>query len=491
MPIRRVTLVRCDPQSSNVYAAFSHPGLALPILGTVLTQAGYGVRIYVDAIQPAPWAELAGSDLVGFTVNSACFEESYRLGDRVRYEARKPVVFGGPHVSYNPDEGLCHADFVVRGEGEGTLLELVRALDQGRRDFGDIAGLSWRAADGSTHHNPDRALQADIDLIPDQSLIVGYERFNRRWWQRFFPTGVLVSTSRGCPFRCTFCTIPQTFGQSMRFRSPGAVIEDIRRQIAFSGHRYVYFADDNFTGQRARAKELLARIIEARLDIRFSAQLRADITRDAELMDLLAAAGCYLVFVGFESINETTLRAYKKGIRARSVLEDAVSEFRRRGIMIHGMFVIGADEDPPGTALSTAEWAIRQRLDSLQMLPLCPLPGTEILAALDAAGRVYKRWDSVRRRLYIPYAAGSFVLHRPKQTSAVQLQRELTDAYRRFYSLRRILAALLASWRRGLDPLIFRAMGWWILSRARADIGAHTRWLAAQPEAAPGIAEAS
>lgn len=476
--IHDIALLRCDPDSANVYAAFSHPGLALPIIGTVLRDAGYRVRIFVDAIRPPRPGELDQADLIGLTVNSACFQESYRTADRLRGGAGgRRVMFGGPHVTHFPEEALRHGDFVVRGEGEATVLELVRAIDQGCTDFGHIRGLSWRDAGGAPRHNPDRELVEDIDLVPDQSLIAGYREHMRRWTQRLFPSGMLVSTSRGCPHRCTFCTIPGTFGTVLRFRSDDAVVADIRRQTAFSGHRYVYFADDNFTAHPRRTKQLLRRIVDERLDIRFSAQIRADVCADPELMDLLQAAGCYLAFVGFESINEATLRAYKKGIRSLELLERSVGAFHDHGIMVHGMFVIGSPEDAPGTALRTADWALAHGMESLQMLPLCPLPGTETLAELEASGRVYKSWDPERMEAFIPYAAGSFVLHEPERMTAVELQQELLAAYRRFYRGRNILRALWRVGRWGLEPVLYRAMGRYLLRRSEPQIEDHVRWL--------------
>lgn len=477
MKLRNITLLRCDPESSNVYSSFSHPGLALPIIGTVLSRAGYRVRIFVDSILPPSREALAESHLVGFTVNSACSRESYRRADRLRQEVGCPIVFGGPHVTSLPGEALEHGDFVVRREGERTILELVKALEAGRTDFGDIAGLSWRDAAGGVHHNPDRPVEEEFDLIPDQSLIAGYQQFNRRWTQQFFPTGMLVSTSRGCPFRCTFCTIPQVYGNAMRFRSHDAVVADIRQQVAFSGHRYIYFADDNFTALRRQAKELLTRIVNERLNIRFSAQVRADVTKDPEVMDLLVAAGCYLVFVGFESINDATLKAFKKGNQTRAGLEHAIREFHTRDIMVHGMFVLGSDEDGPGAALRTAEWALEHRLESIQLLPICPLPGTEILQQLDSEGRLYKTWDPATQRQYLDYGAGNFVLHQPRRMEAVRLQQEILEAHRLFYSGRGLVRAALRIPRDGLDPFLFRVMGRWILRHAEPEILSHLEWL--------------
>jgi anaerobic magnesium-protoporphyrin IX monomethyl ester cyclase len=485
MKIRNVTLLRCEPESSNVYSSFSHPGLALPIIGTVLRHTGRNVRVFVDSIQPASPEDVAWGQLVGFSVNSASVRETYRRAARVRAECTRPIVFGGPHVTFRADEALDHGDFVVRGEGERTIVDLVDAIESGATDFSNIAGLSWRDAGGVVRHNADRPPLEDFNLVPDQSLIAGYRELNRRWTQSFFPTGMLVSTSRGCPFTCTFCTIHKVYGRGMRFRDHDAVLADIRQQSALAGHRYIYFADDNFTGHRGRVKELLRRIIGERLNLRFSAQVRADTTRDPELMQLLAHAGCYLAFVGFESINDATLRAFRKGNQTRASCEEAVRSFHRHGIMVHGMFIAGGDDDPPGTALATAKWAIEQRLESIQILPLCPLPGTDTLQQLETDGRLYRSWDPVIGRSIVNYGAGNFVLHEPKLLPAVQLQHEILMAHRLFYSRANVWRSAL----RGLNPFLFRLLGRAILKRAATELEGHAAWLASAVPSGRAVAE--
>ncbi len=489
MNVRNVTLLRCEPESSNVYSSFSHPGLALPIIGTILRDTGRDVRIFVDSIQPASAADLAWGDLIGFSVNSAAVRETYLRTARIRAEDPHPIVLGGPHVTFRPGEALDHCDFVVRGEGERTIVELVEAMEAGTTDFSNIAGLSWHDAAGGKRHNADRPLIDDFNLVPDQSLIVGYRELNRRWTQTFFPTGMLVSTSRGCPFACTFCSITQVYGRGMRFRDHDAVLTDIRQQNALAGHRYVYFADDNFTGHRNQVKALLRRLIDERVDIRFSAQVRADTSGDPELMGLLKAAGCYLVFVGFESINDATLRAFNKGNQTRTSCEEAIRTFHGHGIMVHGMFIAGADEDLPGTALATARWAMEQQLESIQILPLCPLPGTGTLQQLDAEGRLYPSWDPLIGQSVINYGAGNFVLHEPKLLTAVQLQNEILAAHRYFYSRANVWRSALRIVPRGLSQFLFRVLGRAIVLRAAGELQRHAAWLGSAVPSKPMVEE--
>lgn len=486
MKLDNITLVKKETDSSNVYGSFSHPGLALPIIGTILRDAGYNVQIYVDTIHEISVTELAKSSLVGFSVNSACFLETYRCARQLRKISDAPIIFGGPHVSFKPEEALEFADFVVRGEGEETMLELVQALERNETDFSDIAGLSWRDKDNCIRHNPARGIQQDLSLIPDTSLIVGYRQHMQSFKQKLFPSAMLVSTSRGCPYQCTFCTIPQSFGQTMRYRDIDLVINDIRSQIMISGNHYIYFADDNFAIHRKRTKKMLQRFIDEGLDIRFSAQVRCEIARDSELMDLLKAAGAYLVFIGFESINDQTLQAFNKGGKqSRVEIERSIDEFQKRGIMVHGMFVVGSDTEQPGVALETARWAIDKGLDSLQILPICPLPGTEVLVQMEREGRLLKQRLPGTKRDFIPYKGGNCVIFKPHRMTAIQLQNEIMQAYRIFYNNRQLLRKLTQVTRKGWEPVVYQLMGRHILKIFSREMDEHLTWLGKQKHDIP------
>lgn len=199
----------------------------------------------------------------------------------------------------------------------------------------------------------------------------------------------------------------------------------------------------------------------------------------ARRMALLKQAGCYLVFVGYESLNDETLREYTKGGRQSFNLIDAsVKEFHKHGILVHGMFVIGADADRPGTAMRTVKWAEQQKLDSLQMLPICPLPGTPLLTRLESKGRVFKSFDDELGGEYIPYGAGNYVLYEPEQMTAIELQEELMDAYFRFYSTPNLLRASLKIVTEGaIRPALFQFLGRRLSRKAAPEVVRHIRWL--------------
>jgi radical SAM superfamily enzyme YgiQ (UPF0313 family) len=470
---KKVTLIKVEPGRTNVYSAFAYPGLALPLLGTVLKNQGYDVKVYVEAIRPWDWERILASDLVGITVNSAEVHECYALAEAIRARARMPIVLGGYHVTYMLEEALEHCDYVVRGEGEATLAELTNELLEGSGNVEAILGLSYRQ-DGETVHTPDRPLLQDIDLIPDQSLIEGYEEYHRRFFQRFFPTGALVASSRGCPYNCTFCSIIEIYRRSTRFRSPAAVIEDIKQQTRLTGRPYVFFADDNFTAHTRKCKALLRHLIDANLNIKFSAQVRLEFSQDEEFIELMQAAGCYMVFIGFESINPQTLLDFQKQQTVEEIVY-CVERLHKANMHVHGMFVLGGDPDDVQTVRETARFAIEKQLDTAQFLPLYPLPGTQIIEQLRRENRLFLTLNAQTGRYDLDYGVGNFVLMQTRNINPLTLQRELLKAYEQFYSVKNIAVSALRGAR--LESMIARMVGRYLVRLGRQQIHDHLAWM--------------
>jgi radical SAM superfamily enzyme YgiQ (UPF0313 family) len=361
----------------------------------------------------------------------------------------------------------------VRGEGEATLAELSDVLLQGDRNVTKVLGISYRK-DGQVIDNPDRPLIPNIDLIPDQSLIEGYADYHRRFFQHFFPTGALVASSRGCPYNCTFCSIIEIYRRTTRFRSPEAVIEDIKQQTRLTGRRYIFFADDNFTAHVRKCKSLLRHLIDAKLNIRFSAQVRLEFSKDEEFIQLMKEAGCYMVFIGFESINPQTLLDFQK----RQTVEDivyCVQRLHKAKLHVHGMFVLGGDSDNVDTVRQTARFAVKERIDTVQFLPLYPLPGTQLIDQLKREGRLLLTVNPETGRYELDYGVGNSVLLQPKSINPATLQRELLKAYETFYSIRNISGSAM----RGAPAhsMISKLVGRYLLRQGRKQIHEHLRWL--------------
>jgi radical SAM superfamily enzyme YgiQ (UPF0313 family) len=418
----KIRLVEPKPAGINVFDISPQPRLGLPLIGRMLADQGHDVRIYAEMVAPIDWADLESADLVGFSTLTNTAPIAYKMAERVRSKGI-PVVIGGPHVTFLPDEGLEQADFVARGEGQFTALELVEALERGG-GFEHIRGLSFRGPDGQVVHNPPRpnCTQAEFEALPAPDL-----RLIKGWNPRRFSTPIV--TQWGCPFNCEFCAVIAVFGRTVRKRSVESVLDELEAADA----PLVFFCDDNFVVSKQRTRQLLEGLIERGLRIQWSAQARAESvykhkdTReiDHDFLQLMRDSGCVAVHCGFESVNERTLEAYHKQQTVQTIL-DAVHTFRQYDIHVHGMFVLGSDEDDVATIRRTVRFAKRHQIGSIQLLTLTPIPGTPLTRRLEEEGRVISHnWQ-----LY----DGFHVLIQPARMTALRLQRETIKAMTRFYS---------------------------------------------------------
>jgi radical SAM superfamily enzyme YgiQ (UPF0313 family) len=454
MKTKKVVFVEPSSTHLHVYSRLTIPRLGSVLLGTIMRDRGWDVKVYIEDIAPVDMGAVLAADIVGISTITSTAPPSYRLAATVR-AAGIPVVLGGTHVSFLPDEGLDHADFVIRGEGEVTFPELADALGRGR-GFEGIQGLShWR--DGQKVHNPERPRLTDLDLnpIPDFSLVVGYG-------QRRIAS---VATSRGCPFPCTFCSVPGMYGSTFRTHSIDRVIAELQTHTASP---YVFFADDNFTANRKRTKDLLARMIaEGVMPHQWGAQVRTETVDDDELLTLMRRSHCFNVFVGFESINPKTLHLFKKK-QDLAKIQRAIDKFHDHGIKIHGMFVVGSDEDDVETIYQTARFARANHIESVQLMILTPSPGSSDWSTLYAPGKkdiLSHNWE-----LY----DGHHCVHQPCKISPYELQMAAMKATEQFYSWGAILESLC---RRDLFSAALRfsakrlVADWWNDPVNRAHIG--------------------
>jgi radical SAM superfamily enzyme YgiQ (UPF0313 family) len=364
---------------------------------------------------------LTDADLIGISSITSTAPRAFQLAKKFG-SMGIPVVMGGPHATFLPEESLIYADYVVRGEGEETIIELIEHLESGI-PLHDIKGLSYRKGDAYVH-NPDRPLIQDLDSapIPDFDLV-------HNWREK---TSIPILTSRGCPFGCRFCVVIQMFGRKYRFKSIDRVIEEIREVASKRSH--IFFVDDNFAADRERTKALLRRMIAEKIHIEWSAQIRADVARDTELVNLMAQAGCFMVYVGFESINPRTLSLYNKKQTVDDIVE-CIKTFKNASINIHGMFVLGGDADDIKTIRSTQKFAKRLDIDSVQFLMLTPIPGTPLFEELMQQGRViHTDWTKYD---------GHHAVFEPRLMTAFELHTETIKAMAKFYSWGKILKNLL------------------------------------------------
>ncbi|MGH7313873.1 MAG: B12-binding domain-containing radical SAM protein, partial [Candidatus Rokuibacteriota bacterium] len=199
---------------------------------------------------------------------------------------------------------------------------------------------------------------------------------------------------------------------------------------------YTFFADDIFTANKKRVKELLRRMIERNLNRPWGAQVRTETVDDPELLQLMRDSNCFNVYVGFESINPRTLKLFQKK-QDLSKIERSIERFHAYKIRIHGMFVVGSDEDDVETVDATADFALKHDIDSVQFMILTPIPGSPDWDSLYAQGDKYvinRNWS---------FYDGHHTVHQPRRMSPYELQMAAINAMAKFYSWKGIAQKLL------------------------------------------------
>ena len=421
-----------EPTSAqlNIFSAFTLPRLGSFILaGLVNRRPGWRARVFVEGRKlfnlQAWMAEHGRPDLVGISTITATAKRGYALADECRARGI-PVILGGPHVTFVPDEALAHAEVAVRGEGEqamNALLDLwqdgyVKAPDA---EYARVPNLSWQDAAGAIHHNPLAPWITNLDElpVPDFSLADGTAdcRFGGK-------NTVMVQTSRGCPFDCSFCSVTGMFGKKFRYRSVESVVQEIQRYNRRD--HFIFFCDDNFTANKRRARELVEAMLREKPRFQWSTQVRTDLAKEPELVRLMKRAGCHTVFIGFESVNPKSLKEMKKS-QSLEDIQNAIRVVQEAGIHIHGMFVFGFEEDDWPTVEATVRLAREMKLTSVQLLILTPLPGSELYERLAGEARLTSRdWD-----LYDTH----HVVFRPSGFTPFELQCAQVYGHTRLYTL--------------------------------------------------------
>lgn len=427
--IRRITLIEPTNDHLHIFSKFVLPRLGSILLATIMRDRGYSAEaLFMSRAEII--ARGVETDLVGISTITATATSAFALADYFRGRGI-PVVFGGPHVTFLPEEALEHGEYCIAGEGETSLPLLVEALNTGAPLSG-VPGLVWKE-NGLVRRNPAAQHIEDLDSLPFPDLdLLDMGRRRKIGVQGIGLPTVPIQTSRGCPFDCTFCSVTGMFGRGYRHRSTDNIIAELSKYDAKSHH--LFFVDDNFAANPRKTKELLREMIRLRLGFNWSTQVRSDIARDPQMLDLLAEAGCTSLYIGFESVDPAALREMNKNQTVEDI-RHAIRQIRRRRIHVHGMFVFGFDSDTPASTRATVSFALAERIDSAQFLILTPLPGSSFHAAALAEGRLIdSAWDT--------YDA-HHVKFIPRGFTPWELQRAQIGAHARFYSLRHVAARLL------------------------------------------------
>jgi anaerobic magnesium-protoporphyrin IX monomethyl ester cyclase len=375
------------------------PPLGLACVAGALRAAGHEPRILDAAVAPS-WrarldAELLGwrPHVVGLTASSAAFDAALEVATLVRQALpRAPVILGGVHATLFPGEVLREPalDYAVHGEGELTVVELAGALARGESPRG-VAGIALRDA-GGPRVNPPRAPVADLDSLPRPA----YDLLPMSEYATPFSAAGRVTslvTSRGCPYRCSFCDAWVVMGRKYRAHSAERVVEEIAWLARDFGVRELLFKDSEFTLDRARG-ERFCELMREGPRVSWTCSARVDAV-DEPLLRRMAAAGCRVVQLGVESADPDVLRALRKGIRLDRV-RSAFAAARAAGIQTVANLMVGTPGETWDSIEATRRLVAEIRPDHLNVQVFVPYPGTELHRTL--GGRSPVSPDEGRRR---------------------------------------------------------------------------------------------
>lgn len=339
------------------------------------------------------------------------------------------VVCGGPHPSVAAADVLADAsvDFVVRGEGEHTFAELLDGLRDGRADWTDCQGISWRDASGVVRHEPDRPPPAKLDELPfpawDLVDHAKYHKVPRGGVIYAHPEFATMFSSRACPWRCTYCH--NSYGKTFRERSAEHVLAEIELLVTKYGVKELVFMDDIFNFRPARAKAIARGIIERgwKLALTFPNGFRGDIL-DEELVLLLKQAGMYRCMVAVESASPRMQKVMQKNLKIDKV-KKIVDFIAAQGVMVHGAFMLGFPTETEEEMEATIAWAAESSFHTAAFFRVIPFKGTALFQQVEDAGyHLPSDWSR-----YEPYQSEINL----SQVSEEKILRLRKKAYRSFY----------------------------------------------------------
>jgi radical SAM superfamily enzyme YgiQ (UPF0313 family) len=338
-----------------------------------------------------------------------------------------PSVFHRQILEENPFvDGLC------RGEFEYTVRDLALALSNGE-DINGVQGLLWRDISG-IHINPDRPLIENLDELPFPDRdIVKIEPYQTAHYGGL--KGTCVCTSRGCPYRCTYCLWPNTmYGRKFRARSPENVVDELDELENRYQAREIYFDDDTINFDMERLIKICQLIRQRDLHLKWFCQARVDKV-DEELLREMKAAGCYNIFFGVESGSQEILNKIKKGITLEQA-ERAFALCRKLGIRTQAFFLLGIPGETRETMRQTVGFAKKLKPSSAQFAIVIPHPGTELYEECKKHGWLKaENWED--------YAACNSVIE-TEEFSTEEVEEVRAYAYKHFYFRPRyILAAVI------------------------------------------------
>ena len=429
----KVALVRCSDtavsQETNVTGLY--PPLGLAYLASYVRSQGHDVTI-IDGDAPRRPAsslvtEVPGEvDVIGFTSTSLGWP-AVRIAAQVFRDhfPAVPLVIGGPQVTAFPEATLEHSvfDLGVLGDGEYTLARILGRIASGEGLQG-LPGTVWREGD---ERRVDHAVPwcRDIDSLPMPALeLLPVDRYESVVMAHPY---VAVLGSRGCPYRCAYCSQVYT-GDKFRTHSPTRILDEIERAVRDFGAKEIVLFDETFGAKRKEAFEFCEQMVSRGLEVRWNARTRIDLL-DRELLEAMQRAGCYMLHLGIESGTQRILDEMKKRINLDQI-ERVVQEARSLGYWLHGYFMLGYPGETVEEMRRTMAFSRSLPLDWASYTITVPNPRTPLQEQAEQKGLIdadfWQRHVAGQTDGSIPYVAS-------REFGDAKLEAIKREAYLRFY----------------------------------------------------------
>lgn len=410
--------------------AHQHPPfipLGIGYLAAVLEKNGYTVNVIDCQALKLTYREVENElrkrqpDVVGVTSTTLTYKSALNIIKIAKKVLPNCLtVYGGCHATFWDEEALKECpqlDVIVRGEGENTMLELVKKIEASK-SFHRVLGTTCRK-DGKAVKNPDRPYIEDLDNLPFPARhIFPLERF-RKYGKVIFP----LTTSRGCVYWCDFCTAVRMFGRKYRMRSPKNVVDELELLYKKYGEDQYTFYDDAFTVNQPRVVEICDEILRRDLKIRWDCETRVDMVTK-ELLLKMRKAGCIAVWFGVEAGSQRVIDAMGKGISIKQTVM-AFKWAREAGLITVASVILGFPGETKETAWETMKLVERIKSDEIGIYIATPYPGTPMYDYVKEMG-----WLKIHD--FNKYDTATPTFESP--TLSMKELREIHDqAYQKFY----------------------------------------------------------
>lgn len=418
----------------------------LASIAACLLEAGYDTQILdpqflSGAEEFQRYLHEGGYDIIGVSSYTPTINEAIHTAHLIREALPDSViVMGGAHCTYFPTETLeetPEVDFVIPREGEETMVELVRMLDEGTSCPKSIPGLVYR--DGETIRETAPRPFVDVDTLP----LPAYHLFPLEKYElqptiyKRQPTFTML-VSRGCPYSCSFCHGFEILGRKMRYRSVDRVIEEIQLLITTYGARGIMFYDSTFTFNQEWVREFCEAVIARKLDFTWMCLTRVDcITPD--LLALMRKAGCWALSLGVESGNQKTLDLLKKNVRVEQNRE-AINMAKKAKLYVTASYMIGLPNETEDDVRNTIRFALDNPTAIAHFFWPIPYPRTLFYEQCKESGGLKEnpKWENFNIYCDDPVYVNPLIgFERMRELQAM--------AYRKYYTSPRVLAMNLGN----------------------------------------------